>query len=520
MSIWSNLFGRQAIPPPAEKAEIAVGARDDSSVTMTFSDQNITFSGDLTGYDYMAILRDKQKNILPLCQLSDYYSDADPLFRGIIKEVYTPFSVADKYRLSGADEGVKAQFTAYYDRIGLENRMSSIFLQLYKYANVYVYVQDDGTVITLPANIVRVANVTVNGEPVVELNAAKLAGGGGQTGAQAKKAYLKDEEQAVRLRGYPKEAAKAVKAGDEWVQLDPARTFVLQDLKEDWQRYAIPMAASCLKAFAKKELISRYEDSLINLGARAFVHVKYGDPKNEVLPDVGGLRQVSEIFRKAMTGTALAVTNNWCGADVIQPKTDDVFHYDKYKGVNADILSAGGISGVIVSGRTEEGSTFASAQVSMQTAAIRIRQMKDRFCDMMNRINRCAADVIHVPELKGVKEENIPKFTFPPVDLAGDKAFRETCFRLWEKGVLSSETMLNAHGHDIEQEAARKAHEKESGMTDILMPPGVSDKGKPEGERNDKTGRPRMDDDERNSDPGKAETGRQPKPSNPDGSTD
>jgi hypothetical protein len=57
-------------------------------------------------------------------------------------------------------------------------------------------------------------------------------------------------------------------------------------------------------------------------------------------------------------------------------------------------------------------------------------------------------------------------------------------------------------------------------MTDILMPPGVSDKGKPEGERNDKTGRPRMDDDERNSDPGKAETGRQPKPSNPDGSTD
>ena len=110
------------------------------------------------------------------------------------------------------------------------------------------------------------------------------------------------------------------------------------------------MVASCLKPFAKKELISQYENALIGLGARSFVHVKYGDPDNEVIPDTNALRQVSGIFRQAMTGTALAVTNNWCKAEVIQPKTDDMFEYDKYKGVNADILSAGGISGVIVSG--------------------------------------------------------------------------------------------------------------------------------------------------------------------------
>ena len=129
------------------------------------------------------------------------------------------------------------------------------------------------------------------------------------------------------------------------------------------------MIASCLKAFSKKELISNWENALLILGAHAFVHVKYGDPKNEVLPDVGALTQVSKIFMNAMTGSALAVTNNWCNANVIQPKTDDVFEYDKYKGVNSDILSAGGISGIIVSGRSEDGSTFASAQVSMQTAA-------------------------------------------------------------------------------------------------------------------------------------------------------
>lgn len=88
------------------------------------------------------------------------------------------------------------------------------------------------------------------------------------------------------------------------MQLDPANTFVLQDIKEDWMRYAVPMVASCLKAFEKKELISTWENARLKLGMGSFVHVKYGDPDNEVLPDANALRQVSSIFKQAMTGSA------------------------------------------------------------------------------------------------------------------------------------------------------------------------------------------------------------------------
>ena len=66
---------------------------------------------------------------------------------------------------------------------------------------------------------------------------------------------------------------------------------------------------------------------------------------------------------------------------MIQPDTKEMFDDDKYRDVNAEILSAGGISGIIVSGRAEDGSNFASAQVSMQTAAIRIKQARDNFCE-------------------------------------------------------------------------------------------------------------------------------------------
>lgn len=74
--------------------------------------------------------------------------DVDPIYRGIIKEVYTPFSIADNYRLIGANEKVKQKYLDYYERIHLQDKMASIFLQYYKYGNVYCYLMDDGTLIT------------------------------------------------------------------------------------------------------------------------------------------------------------------------------------------------------------------------------------------------------------------------------------------------------------------------------------------------------------------------------------
>lgn len=404
--------------------------------------------------------------------------------------------------------------------------MESIFLQYYKYANVYCYLMENGQLATLPVHLCRIANIMVGGEPVVELNCRSIRDDWKKQGIIAKKKWVDDDLLEERLKGFPPEVGEALREGRDWVQLNPHNTYVLQDLKEDWTRYAVPMIASCLKAFAKKELISNWENALLNLGARSFVHVTYGDPKNEVLPAVPELTQVNRIFRAAMTGNALATTNNWAKANVIQPKTDDIFEFDKYKGVNADILAAGGISGIIVSGRAEDGSTFASAQVSMQTAAMRIKQAKDSFCLMMDKIN---ARLNGAPgAVTHSSPDKIPKFTFPPVDLTGNERFQAACLKLWEKGVVSNETLLQTYGYDMKQEEERLKKEKAAGTFQTFEPPKTrqGDAGMttaiPSGntDADDVTvqGRPTMDDSERHSDPSKSITGRQPKGSNPEGS--
>lgn len=196
----------------------------------------------------------------------------------------------------------------------------------------------------------------------------------------------------------------------------------------------------------------------------------------------------------------------------MQPKLDDLFQWDKYKDVNNDILSSGGISGILVSGVSEDGSTFASAQVSMNTAAARIDTARDEFCELMSRVNeRLREDIAGIYNLK-----EVPKFSFKPLDMAGKKALRDACVELWEKGLVSTKTMLETQGYSLELERTRREQENADGTNEILVSRDAAPATPSEGEG--KVGRPTMDDNERTSDPDAAQRGKQPKPSNEGGS--
>ena len=110
------------------------------------------------------------------------------------------------------------------------------------------------------------------------------------------------------------------------------------------------------------------------------------------------------------------------------------------------------------------------------------------------------------------RPDNVPLFTFPPVDLAGSQKFQEVCRQLWEKGVVSTKTMLQTHGYDMEQEQERMKTDPPRENAPQEGSSETSDSGQA------KRGRPIMDDSERSSDPAHSKSGAQPKPSNPEGS--
>ena len=200
-----------AVPVTADPEQV-------SAVTSSFPERYIGFHGNLKEYDYDAILRDKEGNMDKIYMLADYYVDKDPLIRGIIKEVYTPFSVSGKWKLVGKGEYEKRSCLEYYRRIGLDQFMRAVMYQYYKYGNVYIYMMPDGHLVTMPVKRMRIGNVTVNGTPIMEFNTGSVLREMRASGLISEKRYIQDDELSVRLGGYPKEIIEGVRAGKEWVQ--------------------------------------------------------------------------------------------------------------------------------------------------------------------------------------------------------------------------------------------------------------------------------------------------------------
>lgn len=502
--------------PQLDPSKIVVGAGANSEDGLqSFENSNITYNGELAGYDYTNILQNKQDNIVTLYRIADYYADADPIVRGIIEHVYIPYTTCSDWYLTGSKEKTYELFEEQYKQMRLKECLTGIAKELWKYNNVCCYLMK-GNLITLPVHKWKIGNVAFNGTPIVEYDCQDIINNLKFKSYSIDEKYVKDSELETVLKGYPDEIIDAVKKGDQYAQLNPDYTFVLQGPKEGWMRYAIPFIAACLPALAKKELISAYETAMLNIGRKAFIHVKYGESgKNQdILPDERQLNQVKNIFRNGMNNYQLVVTNHLATATAIQADLDDLFQWDKYKQVNNDILSAGGVSGVIVSGISEDGSTFASAQVSMQTAETRINAARDEICEMLNKINEKLTEFI--PGTYNLKD--IPKFHFQPLTMEGKKALREKCIELWKDGVVSTDTMMRTQGYVLESELAKRKKEASNGTDEVMTARDMQASKSSSDESSDKQGRPTKDNDERQSDPAKSDTGRQPKPSNPEGS--
>jgi len=500
--------------PEEPKKKTVIGAKEQSENSLkAFDNSNITYSSELSSVDYDSLLRNKQDNIDTLYQLADYYCDADPVIRGIVKGVYVPFSVT-KWYLTGENEKTIAIFEEQYKKMRIDELIEDMFLQYWKYGNVYTYIWQ-GNVMTLAPHKCRIGNTMLNGTPIVDFNVQDIQNEFRQRTYSVKEAPgVKDDIFEKILKGYPPEIAKAISSNAQYAQLDPNNAHVLQAPKEGWQRYAVPWIATALPALAKKELITKYEASLLNLGQRSFLHVTYGDNTKgqEMLPDAEQLREVRAIFSSAMSNNPLAVTNHLAQAKIIQADLSDLYQWPLYDQVNADILAAGGVAGIIVNGNSEDGSTFASAQVSMQAAASRINAARAEFERFMNKVNQRLVEDLKLIRTNNLKD--IPEFHFAPIDLNGEKAFRETCEKLWQQGLVSSRTLMEINGFNLSKEKTRRETEASDGTDEVMISrqaAAAAASANDDNENKKAVGRPKMDNDERHSDPDNAERSKQAK---------
>ena len=516
-----NMVADDAKKPNASSFAVGETLND---VSGTFNERSITYNGSLQNYDYETLLRQKQQNINRYYELSDYFVDADELVGGAIRHIYVPFSLIDGWYLTGGTEQTREKYMEWFERISLNEKLRSWFYQYYVFYNVYFSLMEDGDLVTLPPHLMRITNVAVNGNPLCEFNVKSLKQDLRKSSQSTWKKFLNDEDMKIRVAGYPKEVTEALKKNVEWVQLDPKSTWIWQGDKPEWSRYAIPLISTALIPLGQKALIRQEEDALLNLAAASFVHGAVGSPKDSnIVVDTPILSAIMGITKSAMkAGGGIAITNDCVKYQVIQPDLDHFYEADKYKSVNESILGAFGINASVSSG-SDNSVSFGASQISTKLVSMRINAARQSICKLMNKIIRAVNGSPY--GLPRSNDKKLPTFVMPTSDLTQVAAFEAECMKLYEKGALSLRTLLEAHHIDINTEFERKQEEQKQGMTDVFVAPGKNSGGgntESNNQNNDSEdaviGRPTKDDGERQSDPGNSETGRQPKPSNQEGS--
>lgn len=503
--------------PNASSYAVAETIRD---VTGTINERSITFNGSLAGYDFEALLRQKQANINTYYELSDYFVDADDLVGGAIHDVYVPFSLIDGWMLTGGTEQTRAKYAEWFERIQLDSKLRSWFYQYYVFSNVYFSLMEDSDLVTLPPHLMRISNVLVGGNPLAEFNVRSLKTDLRPVSQKAWKKFIDDDEFKIRISGYPKEVTEAMTKNKEWVQLDPKTTWVWQGDKPEWQRYSIPMISRALIPLGHKALIRAQEDALLNLAAASFVHGAVGSPKDSnIVVDTPILSSIMAITKNAMkSGGGIAITNDCVKYEVIQPDLDHFYETNKYKDTNEAILGAFGINATVSSG-SDNAVSFGTSQISTKLVSMRINAARQSMCRLMNRIMRAVNGSPY--GLPRSNDSKLPRFEMSECDLTQIGAFQNACMKLWEAGVLSTKTLLDRYHIDMKTEYELKKQEIDDGKPEVFVKPGINQADTELttiDDNNSTSGRPALDDSERQSDPGNSVTGRQPKPSNEAGS--
>ena len=432
-----------------------------------------------------------------------------------------PFSLSEGWYLTAGTDQTRNKYQEWFKRIHLNEKLKSWFYQYYLFANVFFSLMDDGDLITLPPHLCRISNVLINGNPLVEFNARSIKQDFRKQGMKAWKKFIDDDELKVRVAGLPPEVMQSMTKNVEYVQLDPKTTFIFQADKPEWSRYAMPMIVQALKPLARKEIIENYEKAILTLAACGFLHVSVGaPPDSSIVADLNILNAVQTQAKAALkAGGGIFTSNDFVTTEFVQVDVDHLWDKSKYEDVDTSILGAFGISNAVSAGG-DASTSFGSSQISTRLVSMRINAAKRAFCEFMNMIIRAVNGAPY--GLPRTAAERLPVFQMPQTDLTKIASFQEECMKLWETGNLSRRTMLEAHGIDVDMEYERKQQEMDDGYDEVFAKPGTSvqanDQQDTANDEDVTVGRPVLDDSERNSSPDNSDSGRLPKPSNPEGS--
>lgn len=301
-----------------------------------------------------------------------------------------------------------------------------------------------------PYTVANTLNVTIDG-PLL-FNAARI----GLKPNKELKEMAATQEGKKLLTAFPKKLIDAAVNGSPYYPL-PEEVSRISRKRQSYERYATPF----LNRVFEPVLIKRRmrEADLAVAETTRQVLVTYTIGSDEFPATQTELDRLVDLLNSPNKSMEL-VWNHTLKVDFHFPDAA-LFGNEKYAEVDKDIVDGLGIPPVLIAGG---GGTFATAYTSLLSVIERLDSIRDEVKRWQE------AEYRRLVIAAKMKFKQIPSVQFNPLNLQDDKVFKNMILALYDRGLVSIETLLAINDFDFEVEYIQRKAEKEGDFEEVFAP--------------------------------------------------
>ncbi len=232
------------------------------------------------------------------------------------------------------------------------------------------------------------------------------------------------------------------------LRLEERRLAVIQDItKADYEDWATPQIYPAVKEVGFKRLVRQAEISAVESMKHAITLIKLGDVKEGFIPTEASIERVAA----ALAGGAQVhhlIHDDLIQGEVLQPDIGKIMDPKKYVQIDKDIYAALGVSESVMSGN----GSFANSFMSIKLLLEKLETIRAKLEDWLQVEVKKVSDAMRFRRLPIIK--------WGLMNLRDENAERKLWLDLYDRGIVSDESMLERFGTTFNIETERQKFEK------------------------------------------------------------
>ena len=233
------------------------------------------------------------------------------------------------------------------------------------------------------------------------------------------------------------------------LQLDEKRLSVIQDVtKADYEDWATPHIYPANKEVQFKRMLRQGEISAMESLKHMITLIKLGKVEDGYIPTEEQIERVAA----ALAGGSQAhhlIWDDLIEGQVLQPNIGNIFDPKKYQQVDKDIYAALGVAESVFSGNASYANSFMAIKLLLE----KLETIREKLEGWLRVELKDIAEVM--------KFKRLPSIRWGLMSLRDENAERKLFLDLFDRGMLSKESLLERFGTDFDIELERQKLEAE-----------------------------------------------------------